>query len=327
MTALEVPSPLNSRARVVALDQFRGLLLLLMMLENVLSMYSFMPAALTRSGIYGILHIADLGAPMFFFTMGVALGLSFEVYVERNRVRAGALRFLRRNFFLILVGTVGVMIEHHNPLHDWSVLQAIGGAGIVALLFIRLPARWRWVVGLMLMIMFQMIVAVGYGTWLRAHDGGGLGGMLGGLVWGGIALFGSSVSEVLRSNWSRFRRLSLSMATVSALLVRLLMQFQMLDKRLATLPYLALTIALAALIMFCFAAIDRRWHAHSWLFSVLGANALLILTIQGLFVTFGSQYIPPQTPILPALLISASVFALCIGSAGWLYHKKIFLRL
>jgi hypothetical protein len=298
-----------------------------MITVNVLGMFSFTPLALKHAAVYGTWHLIDLGAPMFFFTIGLSIGLSFDRYRLVNGVVKTIVRYIRRGLIFIIIGTLGVLLMRHHPLHDWSVLQTIGGAGLMALPFMFLPARWRWLAGVVLIIIFQIIAVWGYADWLEKYDFGGLGGPLGGLAWGGVVLCGASLGSFLRDDWKRFIFWGLTMSVLALSSVTLLDHIQRIDKRLATAPYLALTIGLGTVLMIIFAYTERQWHLKMRLLGILGANSLIVFVLQGLGVIIGSRFIPPSTPFIAALLYLIFIYGLCVTVTALLYKKKIYFRL
>lgn len=135
-----------SRKRIDAIDQFRGLAIVLMVLANFLAGVELVPAWLKHAPDIG-LTVIDLIAPFFIFAIGVTYGISYRRRLGRDGAAKTISHFLTR--FLALIG-VGALLsageyyfgESTAPV-QWGVLQAIGVAGLLSMPLLNLPQAWR----------------------------------------------------------------------------------------------------------------------------------------------------------------------------------------
>jgi uncharacterized membrane protein len=147
--------------RIPSIDQFRGFAILTMVLANYMGGVMLIPAWLKHAPDIG-LTVIDLIAPFFIFVIGLTYGLSFQRRLERDGAFKTYSYFLTRYLAIIGLGAIisaGETAVGENPSGiDWGVLQAIGMAGLVTLVVIRLPSTYRWLIGLGLLAGYQVIL-------------------------------------------------------------------------------------------------------------------------------------------------------------------------
>ena len=169
------------KQRIDAIDQFRGFAILAMVLVNYAADIQIIPAWFKHAPDIG-LTFADLVAPMFIFAIGLTFGLSARRRVERNGMSATIRHFLRR--FLALMGLGAILSAAESMLGlntsgvDWSVLQSIGGAGLITLTVIFLPTKVRLGFGIGLLIVYQFLLDGFWLDWVLRSPHGGLAGTL-----------------------------------------------------------------------------------------------------------------------------------------------------
>ena len=74
---------METKSRLLFLDQFRGLAILLMVFANALAHYERVPPYLQHAPADGF-TLPDIVMPMFLFAMGYAAQLSFRSRVNRD---------------------------------------------------------------------------------------------------------------------------------------------------------------------------------------------------------------------------------------------------
>jgi len=141
----------NSENRLDSIDQYRGFAILLMVLADYLSRIERVPPWLKHApGGYG-LTMVDLIAPMFILSIGLTFKPSFVRRKERDGKWQAILHFIRR--FLALIG-IGFLTPRG---FSWGLLQTIGGAGLIALLFIELPSLAKAIIGGIILVGYQIL--------------------------------------------------------------------------------------------------------------------------------------------------------------------------
>ncbi len=179
MTKAPAPPSDPASARLVSLDAFRGATIAAMILVNNPGSWAHVYPPLLHAPWHGWTP-TDLIFPFFLFIMGVALPYSFarrrELGDSHGRL---TLHILRRS--LVIVG-LGIFMAAFPEFDDWhelripGVLQRIGVVYLVAgLLFLRLSARSRLVVGAALLLTYwaaMMLVPVpGFGPGQLSPEG------------------------------------------------------------------------------------------------------------------------------------------------------------
>ena len=313
--------------RIESLDQYRGCLIFLMIAANLLNNYDVIPAWLRHSCEFGRIHLIDIGVSLFMFTVGLSLGLATARSLSTRGAPTTIRRFVCRDFVLIAFGLTGALLQKRGVFTDWEVFQSIGLASLIALPFVFLAPVLRITVGLGLVSTFHVLGALGYWNWLKSSDVGGMGGVLGSLAWGGIILFGSGLSGLLQGNWRGYRNATLVMGIVGIGAGLILARFMPLDKRLITMPYVLFTTGIAAFAALLFGLLVRVPDFRFWPFKVMGTNALVIFMLHAVLILGILAVVPPGSPLGPVALALLALYAVCFLIAGWLYHRRILIRL
>lgn len=190
-------------SRDVAIDRFRGALVILMVAGNYIAGVSFVPAFLKHSPDIG-LTVADVVAPGFVYAIGLTYGPSFRQRARRDV--GGAYRhFLLR--YLSLTG-IGAILSAGSTsvarLHsDWGVLQALGTAGLLSLVVVRLSIIARLVVGMALLFGYQYVLdRWALGSVLTSSHGG----FLGSVSWGALLILSTAMADLYRTGLAGYVR-------------------------------------------------------------------------------------------------------------------------
>ncbi len=134
-------------ARDPAIDRFRGLAILMMVLANFLEHVRAVPGWLKHAPDVG-LTVIDFIAPAFIFAIGLTFPGSFRRRLGRDGGRRTVEHTVARALALIGLGTLFSIGEGRFGLGDggmpWGTLQSIGAAIIIALPALFLPARPAW---------------------------------------------------------------------------------------------------------------------------------------------------------------------------------------
>jgi len=151
---------METKSRLLALDQFRGTAIVLMVLANAMEHYQHIPAYLKHAPQDGF-YFPDIVAPMFLFAIGFAAELSFQSRVKKHGVRKTVLHFLLRNGVLFAFGLIGTLLVAE---HGWDILQTLGTAGLMAIPLLFLKPAARLAIALLSAVAYQMTVSGGFGT-------------------------------------------------------------------------------------------------------------------------------------------------------------------
>ncbi|PNY80846.1 heparan-alpha-glucosaminide N-acetyltransferase domain-containing protein [Deinococcus koreensis] len=153
-------------ARLSALDAWRGLTVLLMLLVNNVALGNFTPAQL-RHAPFGGVTLTDLVFPWFLLCAGAALPFS-QAALQRSGVRGWPRlrRLLTRAALLYLAGAFLTSVTQHALTLGLGVLQLIALASLGGALMAPWRGRWQLLAALGLL--------AGYAVFLRVtpHAGG-----------------------------------------------------------------------------------------------------------------------------------------------------------
>ena len=140
------------------LDNYRGLLITLMILANFFLYFSGIPNWLKHADPYRGIYLIDLGSPLFFFIIGIFYGISIKRRLEREGFKKTCGHFLFRYGLLWVFGLLGVWVVAVDLTFGWNMLMAIGLAGLYALPFMFLKPVYRFICGLFLLIVYQFVI-------------------------------------------------------------------------------------------------------------------------------------------------------------------------
>jgi len=171
-----------------------------MVLVNYMAGITWIPSWLKHAPDQG-LTMVDLVAPFFIFAVGLTYGLSFRRRCERDGFRQAVMHFLRRYWVLVGVGSVlsagEISFGFSNGRVGWGVLQAIGVAGVLTLLVIRMPTWKRMASGLILLAIYQVLFELFWHEWVLTSPHGGLQGSL---SWAAMLILSTVLADLFHDN-------------------------------------------------------------------------------------------------------------------------------
>ncbi len=145
---------MSKTQRLVALDAFRGITILFMIIVNTPGTWEHVWPPLEHSPWNGCTP-TDLVFPYFLFIVGVAMWFSFKKY--NHRLNGGSLwRIVRR---VIGIFGLGLLINAVAADFDWTHLRILGvlqrialAYGLASVLVLLLGRTWRWVVAALILL-------------------------------------------------------------------------------------------------------------------------------------------------------------------------------
>lgn len=148
--------------RLVSLDVFRGLTILLMIIVNTPGSWAYVYSPFRHSEWHGCTP-TDLVFPFFLFIVGVAMWFSFKKY-EHQMSSQALKKILKRTALIFLIGLFLNAFPKFNfeSLRIMGVLQRIAlSYGFAAILVLMLPRWGRWVIAFLVLIAYWGILAMG----------------------------------------------------------------------------------------------------------------------------------------------------------------------
>lgn len=315
--------PALDQSRHVAIDRFRGALVVLMVAGNFAAGVNVIPAFFKHAPDIGF-TIADPVASAFVFTIGLTYSHSFAR--RSAEARPGAYRhFVMR--YLALIG-IGAIITAGSNLtgrpSTWGVLQAIGVAGLITLLFIRLPAWSRFVIGAVILAGYQWILDLGMLDAVLRSDHGGL---FGSISWSALLILATAVADIWRRGTLRYA-ICCAVLVVAAGISLLIVPV---SKNRVSLSFILVTLALSALVFFAVDAISRVRVARAGLIAWWGENALALyvlhLLLLGAVVAPAFTWWYVEAPLWLAVIQLTVILGLLSVTVWWMHTRGKSLRL
>jgi predicted acyltransferase len=308
----------TTSGRLEAVDQFRGFAILLMVLADYLAGVNTVPGWLKHAPDIGY-TVIDLIAPLFVFAMGLTFGLSFR----RRAARAGLWptyeHFITRNLALIGLGFLltlaGDLTGVYPSTVNWGLLQALGAAGLLALLVIRLPLIGRAVAGLGMLAVYQLLLDR---TWLADVIAAPHNGPWGALSWGALLILATALADLYHGDASAVRdperaRRVYPWAGLAVLGAGLAMALVVpVSKHRASASFVLVSLGLSALVLYGFHLLNARTSLRLPVLGAWGRNALLLYLLHG--VVIGLFALPP----IPAWYVEAPWWLIVTQAAALL---------
>ncbi|MEW5869554.1 MAG: heparan-alpha-glucosaminide N-acetyltransferase domain-containing protein [Chloroflexota bacterium] len=327
---MSTETPLLSPARLDAIDQFRGLAILLMVLANYAADVETLPAALKHAPDVG-LTIIDLVAPLFIFAIGLTFGPSLRRRVARYGRGATLEHFVRRALALIGIGSLlgaGEILLGYNPGgYNWGVLQAIGVAILVALPALSLPALPRAALGLGLLAIYQVLLDR---FWLESVLASPHGGLPGSLAWGAMLILASALGDLFYSAGKASDANKLSggylWSTLLALAGGLLLAvFVPVSKNRVSASYVLISLGVSAVLFAIIHGLAKRGWLRSHLLRTWGRNPLSLYLLHYLLLALvvlpGIPAWHAQAPLWLVGLQAAGLAAALSATGLWLERR------
>ena len=145
--------------RLVALDVFRGLTIMLMVVVNTPGTWAHVYAPLRHAKWHGCTP-TDLVFPFFLFIVGVAMWFSFRKF-NHQLTKPALLKILRRTVLIFLIGLLMKLF----PKFDFAHLRYLGvlprialAYGMAAILVLILGKKGRWILAFFVLIAYWLIL-------------------------------------------------------------------------------------------------------------------------------------------------------------------------
>ncbi len=308
--------------RLEAVDQYRGLAIILMVIANHLADITSVPAWLKHAPDVGLTPI-DLIAPIFIFAIGLTFGPSYRGRLSRDGLPRAYGHFLRRSLALIGIGAIisagEIMVGQGAGRMSWGVLQAIGAAGLIALPLLALPSGWRALAGLALLGAYQLLLDA---VWLPLVLGSGHGGLPGSLSWAAMLVLATAIADLLHLG----RKDLFAWANLAALAAGIALAFLVpVSKNRVSASYVLVSLGASGILFMGVRLAVERLGVRPAFLAWWGANPLLLYIghylLLAAFVLPGVPWWHAEAP----LLLAAAQSAFLVGAltvCAWLLARK-----
>ena len=311
--------------RWAALDDLRGLAVIVMIPVNVAAGFAAIPAWFKHAPAAG-LTLADMVLPVFLFSLGLSASFSFKKRLARTGFVRTFLHALYRYALLFAFGTVGILFVDQGA--RWEVLQMLGATGLFSFFFHFLPPRPRLAAGALLLAAVEALRPVGLGLLMAGWYDTGLAGPWGTFSLSFIVIASSVLGEMLQTASARRRAVTCAAAAGilagAGLLSLLLAPF---SKHLLSLSYVLFTTGVACALLALLVVVNENWKATIPVAGMVGRNPLLLYMLHAVL---GAFIVMAVTATASALIAWASillVLCICVTVAWLLDARKLYLRL
>jgi predicted acyltransferase len=319
----------SSSSRLLSIDQFRGLSILLMVLANYLAGVNIIPTWLKHAPDIG-LTVIDLIAPFFIFAIGLTYGLSWNRRAANHGIWKAYQHFFTRFMAIAGIGAIlsagEIWLKVDGTTINWGVLQAIGVAGILTLTMIRLPTVWRAVIGLGLLAGYQLMLNT---FWLADVLQAPHGGLPGSISWGGMMILATVLADFFHDPSKRSFFPPLSLLTLG---IGIAMAFFIpISKNQVSFSYDLISLGVSALVFILLDWVIKARKIHSTLLEAWGKNSLVLyvlhLLLLGIFFLPGIPGWYSDAPLWLVILQAIGLVGALSIIGLWLERKQIFLSL
>ena len=305
-------------ARNPALDRFRGLAIMLMLIVNDLDTVHGVPAIVKHAEDAGF-HLADAVAPLFIFAIALTFRPSFLRRAARDKGQT-YIHFISRYMAIIGVGAVFSAVSTvAGETSDWGALQSIGVAGLLTLLVVKLPAWARTLIAFAVLGVYQVL---NQGPIRGMVFGSDHGGFLGAVSWAAMLMLCTVMAELYEKGPKVFlpaTGILTALAVGSAFLVPI-------SKNRVSASYVLASIAMCCAVYLLADLFTRKlpgvkqglaawWGENPMLFYCMHLALMALTRVP--FLIMGIE----ERALWIGLLDTALIFA-AISFTAWQMHKK-----
>ena len=313
---------LKSENRILSIDVFRGLSVLLMVFVNSLQPFENAPAWTKHAGDYGLTYV-DLVAPFFIFV----LALTFKTTYKRRVLKVGKkrtwLRYIRRYLIFLGIGLILTMYAESNLVYfRWGTLQVLGMSGLLLLPTVGLKPYMKVIVAVIFLSIHQTLLF----TPLTFPIYDSLeGGILSSFSWGGMMILSSFLAEGLEQEKMYVKRYFLLGGFICLIIGIGSAFFLGISREYISIPYVLISVGISSVLYYFLHYIYDVWGKNTnfikneRIFSAIGKNAIIFYLIH--IVIAYIAFI-----ILPFNILSIAAFAFAISHVIFTWIMAYFLN-
>ncbi len=285
--------------RILSIDVFKGLTVLLMVFLNSFHPYDDVPAWTKHAGDYGLTYV-DLVASFFVFMLALNLNISYKRRVEKVGKKRASLRYIRR--FLIFIG-IGLILTIYIDVNEfyfrWGTLQVLGTSGLMLLPLLNLKPYIKLIFAIIFMILHQYLLFTPISIIIYESVEGGI---LGVFSWGSMMILSSFLAEGLEKGKEYIRRYFLFGGFICLLLGIGSAFFWGISRPYISIPYILISVGVASILYYFLYYIFEDWGKNynfvnkERIFSAVGKNAFIFYLIHMLIAYSIYMIFPFDTP-------------------------------
>ena len=319
---VEEDTPTNQNRRILSIDVFKGLAILLMVFLNTFHPYDDVPAWSKHAGEYGLTYV-DLVAPFFVFMLALNMKISYKRRVEKFGKKRAAFRFIRRYLIFITIGLLlTIYIDIDGFYFRWGTLQVLGFSGLMVLPLLELKPFVKLTFAIILMILHQLILLTPASVIIYDSVEGGI---LAVLSWGSMMILSSFLAEGLEKGKEHVKHYFLYGGLICLLIGIGTGFFWGVSRSYISLPYILISVGIASMLYYLLSFIFEEWGTNynfvknEKIFSVVGKNAFIFYLIHMLIAYTIYSIFPFDTP-------SIILFPLAIVHTAFIWLLAYFMN-
>lgn len=273
----------RSHVRDLEIDRLRGALVILMVIGDYIAGVQLVPSYFKHAPDIGF-TIADTVAPAFVFIIGLNFGPSFARRFAKSKTATYRYFVLR---YLAMIG-IGSVISAAGAVAGqataWGVLQAIGMAGLIATLVIRLSTWMRLAIGALMLVAYQYFLDNGM---LESVLGSNHGGFFGGFSWSALLVLSTVAADFWRKGraaYSIYLGATVFATAVSVLVIPV-------SKNRVSLSFILLTLAISSTVFLAVKLFSKVIPTRGGFVSWWGEKALPLYLVH--LVVLAAFVLPP----------------------------------
>lgn len=322
-TAAGVPS-----ARDPAIDRFRGLAILSMVIANFLEHVRAVPGWLKHAPDVGITAI-DFIAPAFIFAIGLTYPGSMRRRAARDGVRRAVEHTVVRALALVGLGMLFSIGQDRFGLGGgstpWGTLQSIGAAIVLALPTLWLPAPWRFAFAIAGMAGYQVLLDA---FWLPEVVASNNAGLQGSLSWGMLLVVATAFGDLHadpRRGWF--------LAVATALLAAGILAGRWIpaSKHRMSATFVGIVSGASAVVFLLFDATKGWLRGEGRLLSAWGRNPLVLyvahLFLLAVFLVPAAPWWHEEATLWLTAAQAVAFVAALHALASWLRRRNVIVSL
>ena len=299
--------------RVLSIDVFKGITVLLMVFVNSFHPYDDVPAWSKHAGEYGLTYI-DLVASFFVFMLALNMKISYNRRVEKFGKKKAALRLIRRFLTLIGIGLIVTIYIDPNVFYfRWGTLQVLGFSGLMLLPLLKLKPFVKLSFAVSFMVIHQLILLTPASVIIYESVEGGI---LAVFSWGSMMILSSFLAEGLGKGKEYVKHYFFYGGFICLLIGIGSGFFFGISRPYISLPYILISVGVASILYSLLYFIFEEWGKNynfvkkERIFSVVGKNAFFIYLIH-MFIAYTIYTIFPfDTPsiiIFPLAIVHTAL--------------------
>ncbi len=316
--------------RLTEIDYFRGFTIILMVFVNFIATAKSTPGWLKHAKDIG-LTITDLVAPAFIYAIGLTYKSSFTRRYIKNGKNDAYYHFITRFLAIIGIGaffTAGAaIVSPDSAIGSWGVLQAIGASGLITLIFIRLKNFVRLIIGLVLLIVYQIVLDKFFLNLVLNSEHGGL---FASISWASLMILSTFFSDIFYDKNLK-KPVFIIISLIFLFFGFFLHRYFPVSKHRISLSYVLLSIGVSSFSFYFFYLISKIKFIKLNFLIWWGQNPLFLYLLH--MILLGVTFIPVNIRLFntaPFYIIFTEFicfFTILSFSAYILYKKKIIIKI